>query len=212
LLQGGCCGFGRGWVADFAPFEITSTQLIDDHLGRRLVVVGFVENNTGQQLNGVTLAAHIQGSPADTSPITPVGCSHTLLPGDRGQAMFTIPVPKLVTDPEVVVRTQAIVTPEIQVVSFSGEDVSLDGHVARGTLVNGSDEWLRLVGVCMSVYDQAGQLTGFASVPASNYIEPGGVFDVAGLVPSVASPARAEIVAYAEIGEAPPQPVPTFAE
>ena len=211
-----CCANGATLGTD--TFAVTATKIVDG--GKALRVVGELKNNTGTDLVGANLSAHVDGSWADRIDQTELACSGWLPAGASGPATFTMPVAPGTLRPSVVIEDvnaypgSSLYAPPISAVAAVDGPRStsgLDTKRVSATISNPTATWIALEGICLSLRDTHGRLVGTASaMDGVSYndrlLAPGAHLRVSAHVEELEPSETAEGAAYGQPTQ-PPQPI-----
>jgi hypothetical protein len=186
-------------ILDPSLFHATATRVIDDPGDRRIQVVGEVNNSTGRDLNRVKLQAYIADSPV-VRVEAKIGCGGAVALGSTAPVAFTLPL-ETADHPSVVIA--GIEGDEYRgLLSIPTRDVSK--QPVRGsqsvrvaaTLVNQTDSWIEIDGICLNLRDRTGKLVGTLSPQQGGILGPGATMTVSGEVADLGGAASAEAIAY----------------
>jgi hypothetical protein len=197
--DGGIYGDGEV-ILDPALFHVTATRVIDGPGDRRIQVVGEVNNSTGRDLSRMKLQAYIAGSPA-VRVEAEVGCGGAVALGSTAPVAFTLPL-ETADHPSVVIAGIQGEEHYLGLLSIPIRDVSK--QPVRGsqsvrvaaTLVNQTDSWIEIDGICLNLRDRTGKLVGTLSPQQGGILGPGATMTVSGEVADLGGAASAEAIAY----------------
>ena len=203
-----CCG-GQV-VLDPSLFHVTATKIVRQGQQRQLQVVGELANLSGQDLDGVSLMAHVKGEPAFTDFGT-VGCGDgTVAHGTKASAAFTLPLFPGDAPAVVVAAIQGYGSGDTYPVPVSGVSKKQQGEdwVVSATLSNPTKDWLYVKGVCFNLRAADGTLVGAMGDYRGPYLAPGSSAAVSATVSPLVAAKSAEVTAYAEVQYGPPPEIP----
>jgi hypothetical protein len=200
-------------------FSVTATRIVDD--GKALRVVGELKNDTGLDLVGANVSAHVDGSWADRIDQQTLACNGWVPDGAAAPATFTLPLAPGTHSPTVAIEDigayqgSSIYAPPVSaVVAVDGpRSVSgLDTKRVSATITNPTTAWIALEGVCLSLRDARGRLVGTAALidnlPYNDrYLAPGAHLRVTADVEELERSTTAEAAAYGQPTQPPPPPV-----
>jgi hypothetical protein len=195
---------------DPSAFRVTAEKVVNDDEGRRLLVVGEMDNRTGQDLSDVTLEAYVAGERA-FPVLVRIGCDGMVPKGAKAQASFTIPLRPAGSDSVIISGIEADLGDSLYLVPVSNVVSQPNGdsfHVS-GTLSGIKDYWLWVNCVCWNLRTADGTLVGTLEDYLYTQLDPGKTLpvaaDVQSLVP-VGTVKKVEVLAYASVLDQPLQP------
>lgn len=200
-------------------FSVTATRVVDN--GTALRVVGEMRNDTGLDLVGATVSAHVDGSWADRIDQQTLACNGWVPDGAAAPVAFTLPLAPGTRSPTVAIEDIAayqggsIYAPPVTGVTAVGGPRSTSGLATKrvsATISNPTTAWIALEGVCLSLRDARGRLVGTAAsidnLPYNDrYLAPGAHLRVTADVEELDRSTTAEAAAYGQPTYPPAPPV-----
>jgi hypothetical protein len=195
---------GSSGSLDLAPtdFHVTEKKVMDYGGSRFLVVLGELDNTTGQDLEAVLLQAHLAGESAFRR-FAEVGCNGIIPRGGKGQVYISLPMRPNDSDTVVITGIEATVATELPYQLPVSNLISrrfADSFLVSATVSNPTDDWYNLAAVCWSLRTWDGTLVGEMSDFPGEEMAPGSIFPVSGKVESlvpVGNVPKIEVEAYA---------------
>ena len=190
--------------AAFNGLTVVQRDELVDASGRRwLRIVGEIDVSAWPDIGGLRLSAHVDGDYSERVDGVEAGCNTLADAALRAPVQFSIPLDSSALLRKLVVET-ILGTPgqnlhRLNVAEVAHQPDTGGAEVVSARIVNTSDARAHLLGVCLLLRDQLGQLVGATSVAAVQYLAPGESVVVSGQVVPLGRVASADAVAFAHV-------------
>ena len=212
----GCC---EVTIDPDGALSILASRIVEDPAGPSLRVFGEMRNNTGRDLSSVELTAHLDDDWRARVDGAGLGCDGPVAAGDTVPIYLSFPVQSMSTDRRLEVEhfhayetaslyrvpTSNIILGPVRTLPGAG----IESRSVSMTFANDSASWIQVNGVCISLRDRQGRLTGAGSIYIGQNIAPGESIETEADIDQFDASSTAEVIAYAvPLLEPPPGVLP----
>jgi hypothetical protein len=178
-------------------------EVVDDSGQRILRIVGEVDVSAFRDIGGLRLSAHVEGDYGERVDGVEAGCGSLADASLRAPVQFSIPLDSSAILRKLVVET-ILGTPgqnlqRLSVAQVTHRSETGDSQLVTARIVNSFDTRVRLLGVCLLLRNQRGELVGATSVALDQFLVPGESVHVPGEVVALGNVSSADAVAFAHV-------------